>query len=107
MITTDHTTEEKVDRALAGLPFSQKPAGRSMIRVAVIGYGYWGPNIVRNFQNLEGARVVAVCDKNPKVLAKVKQSYPTVEIVSDPVEVLSSPDIDAVAVVTPVWTHYE
>jgi predicted dehydrogenase len=83
----------------------QKPAGA--IRVGVIGYGYWGPNIVRNFTGLENCDLVAVCDKNPNALKRVTRAYPGVRATTDFSEVLRSPDIDAVAVVTPVWTHFE
>jgi predicted dehydrogenase len=78
-----------------------------MIRVGVIGYGYWGPNIVRNLHGLESTRLEMVCDKSPAALGRVRKSYPGIRAVSDPNEVLRSPDIDAVAVITPVWTHYE
>ena len=78
-----------------------------MIRFGVIGYGYWGPNIVRNLRSLNTAKVVAVCDKNPASLQRVKQAYPDVSVTSDTSELLTSPDIDVVAVITPVWTHFE
>jgi predicted dehydrogenase len=78
-----------------------------MIRVGVIGYGYWGPNIVRNLHGLDSTRAEMVCDMSPKALARVRKAYPGIKAVSDPNEVLRSPDIDAVAVITPVWTHYE
>jgi predicted dehydrogenase len=78
-----------------------------MIRIGVIGYGYWGPNIVRNLHALDSANVVAVCDKHPAAQKRAKHSYPGVEVYSDANEILRSPDIDAVAVVTPVWTHFE
>jgi predicted dehydrogenase len=78
-----------------------------MIRVGVIGYGYWGPNIVRNFQGLQSARVDMVCDANPTALARARKAYPGITTCSDPAEILTSPAIDAVAVITPVWTHYE
>ncbi|MGB6199009.1 MAG: Gfo/Idh/MocA family oxidoreductase [Candidatus Acidiferrales bacterium] len=78
-----------------------------MIRVGVIGYGYWGPNIVRNLQGLDSAQAAMVCDRSPAALARLKKAYPNVKAVSDPNEILRSPDIDAVAVITPVWTHYE
>ncbi len=77
-----------------------------MINVGVIGYGYWGPNIVRNFQSLDLNCVKMVADLNPKVLAKAKKSYPSIEVTTDCREVLRSPKIDAVAVITPVATHY-
>ena len=77
------------------------------VRVGVIGYGYWGPNIVRNLHGLEKAQVAAVCDASPAALRRAAKSYPGIHLTSDSNEVLRSPDIDAVAVITPVWTHYE
>jgi predicted dehydrogenase len=78
-----------------------------MIRVGVIGYGYWGPNIVRNLHGLDSTRAEMVCDKSPAALARARKAYPGIRTVSDPAEILRSPDIDAVAVITPVWTHFE
>jgi predicted dehydrogenase len=78
-----------------------------MIRVGVIGYGYWGPNIVRNLHGLDSTRVEMVCDSSPKALARVRKAYPGLQTVSDCNELLRSPNVDAVAVITPVWTHYE
>jgi predicted dehydrogenase len=78
-----------------------------MIRVGVIGYGYWGPNIVRNLHGLDSTRVEMVCDKSPSALARVRKAYPGIATTSNCEEVLRSPQIDAVAVITPVWTHYE
>jgi len=78
-----------------------------MIRVGVIGYGYWGPNIVRNFHGVEGSRVQMVCDKSPDMLRRVAQNYPDIQTTTNADDVLTSPQIDAVAVITPVWTHFE
>jgi predicted dehydrogenase len=78
-----------------------------MIRVGVIGYGYWGPNIVRNLHLLNSTRVEMICDNSPAALARARKAYPNVATCSDPAEILTSPIIDAVAVITPVWTHYE
>jgi predicted dehydrogenase len=78
-----------------------------MIRVGVIGYGYWGPNIVRNLGSLGSAEVVTICDKRESALQRAKQAYPGVRLTQDEAEVLNSPEIDAVAVITPVWTHYD
>jgi predicted dehydrogenase len=78
-----------------------------MLRFGVIGYGYWGPNVVRNLRALEATQLAAVCDKSFAALQRVKQLYPDVRVTSDYSEVLSSPDIDAIAVVTPVWTHFD
>src|SRR5260370_23518485 len=74
-----------------------------LVRMGVIGYGYWGPNIVRNFHGQEGSQVVAVCDSSPKALKRVQQSYPSMVITSECRDLLTSPKIDALAIVTPVW----
>jgi predicted dehydrogenase len=78
-----------------------------MIRVGVIGYGYWGPNIVRNLHGLDNTRVEMVCDQSAQALGKLRKSFPGVASCTDANEVLTSPNIDAVAVITPVWTHFE
>ena len=79
----------------------------SVVRLGVVGYGYWGPNIVRNFLSQEAADVVAVCDKSGKALERVRHSHPDVPVTSDHLELLTNTQIDAVAIVTPVWTHFE
>ncbi len=78
-----------------------------MIRFGVIGYGYWGPNIVRNLRSLDSTQVVAICDKSELALKRAKQAFPGVHVTHDAEELLTSPDIDAIAVITPVWTHFE
>src|SRR5215469_4648349 len=78
-----------------------------MINIGVIGYGYWGPNVVRNASAQGGFQVIAICDQNPEALSRAKQAYPAIEVTSDPSTIIRSPRIDAVAIVTPVWTHYE
>jgi len=78
-----------------------------MIRIGVIGYGYWGPNIVRNFHGLESTQVGMICDKNPGALLRAKRAHPNIDVTSEHMDVISSPRIDAVAIVTPVWTHFE
>lgn len=78
-----------------------------MIRVGVIGYGYWGPNIVRNFHSHGSSEVTLVCDLNPKSGDRLRKTQPSIAFTADPNEVLRSKQVDAVAVVTPVWTHYE
>jgi len=87
--------------------FRPQESRTDMVRVGVIGYGYWGPNIVRNLQGQKNARTVMVCDQNPVALARARKAHPSIETVSNALDVLRSPDIDAVAVITPVWTHYE
>ncbi len=78
-----------------------------MLKLGVIGYGYWGPNIVRNFSSQPDCRVVAICDKNPNSVARALDRDPSVYATSDPDDVTGSPEIDAVAIVTPASTHYE
>ncbi len=78
-----------------------------MVKFGVVGYGYWGPNVVRNLDRMDEAEVVAVCDKSAAARKKVAKAYPGVLVTDNASELMSSPDIDAIAVVTPVWTHYE
>ena len=77
-----------------------------MIRMGVIGYGYWGPNIVRNLRGVDGCEVATVCDRSPGALTRVAQAYPEVATTRDASELMTSPKIDAVAIVTPVHTHF-
>lgn len=78
-----------------------------MIKVAVIGYGYWGHNIVRNFQTTPEIQIVAICDQNRENLKKAQKLYPQVKLSTHYREVIDSPESDVIAVVTPVNTHYE
>jgi predicted dehydrogenase len=78
-----------------------------MLRLGAIGYGYWGPNVVRNFAVQSGCRVAAICDGAPAALARAQSHYPTARVTPDAEDILTSPEIDAVAIVTPVSTHYE
>src|SRR3989442_1384862 len=78
-----------------------------MIRMGVIGYGYWGPNIVRNGYGLDGCQVAAVCDQSPIALERVTKAYPGLPVTTNPADLLTSAQIDAIAVVTPVHTHFE
>lgn len=77
-----------------------------MLGIGIIGYGYWGPNLVRNFQEAKGARVVSVCDLHPDRQGEVKRRSPSVHVTSDFQELLKRPDIDAVAIATPVSSHF-
>jgi len=77
------------------------------INIAVVGFGYWGPNIVRNFYSAEKARVVSVCDRESKTLKRVKRSYPGIKTTTNYDDIVSSSEVDAIAIVTPVRTHYE
>jgi predicted dehydrogenase len=81
--------------------------GADVVRVGVIGYGYWGPNIVRNFHGQAHSRVTMVCDKSTKSVQRVQQSYPDMLVTGNADEILTATDIDAVAIVTPVHTHFD
>jgi predicted dehydrogenase len=76
-----------------------------MVRVAVIGAGYWGPNLIRNFASCPDTELVAVCDRDEARLATVVRPYPGVEAIREFDQLISRPDIDAVAIATPVDTH--
>ena len=76
------------------------------VRVAVVGLGYWGPNLVRNLAELDAAELVAVCDLDPERVAVVGRRYPAVRRTCDVEDVLSADDIDAVLIATPVSTHH-
>ena len=78
-----------------------------MIRCGVIGYGYWGPNVVRNLRGLDSVELVGICDRSDQAQKKAKQACPDVKVCSDAADLLESPDVDAIAVITPVWTHFE
>jgi len=78
-----------------------------MIRIGVIGYGYWGPNIVRNFHTQSGSEVVKVSDRSTACQERLGKAFPGIPFTVDENEVLKAPDIDVVAVVTPVWTHFD
>ncbi len=76
------------------------------IRVGVVGLGYWGPNLVRNLHELDGAEVTWVCDLREDQLDKIQRRYPAVRITADYDDLLQDDSLDAVAVATPVGTHH-
>lgn len=78
-----------------------------LVGISVVGYGYWGPNLVRNFANSESSRVVSVCDMDPKRLAASKRLHPEISTTCEFRDLLQDPKIDAVAIATPVHTHYD
>jgi len=78
-----------------------------MIGIGFIGYGYWGPNLVRNFAEQAGARVRVVCDVRREPLELVERRYPSVRVTTSPADVWNDPLVDAVVIATPVQYHFE
>ena len=78
-----------------------------MINIGVIGYGYWGPNLVRNFAELPGAIVHSVADLDPRKLEVVQRRYPAIKTTADFMQLIGDPGVHAVAIATPVTTHFE
>jgi predicted dehydrogenase len=78
-----------------------------MIRIGIIGYGYWGPNLVRNFAETRGAEVAAVADLDRSKLASLQRRFPALHVTTDFQDLLRDPTIDAIAVATPVSTHFQ
>ncbi len=78
-----------------------------MVRTGVIGYGYWGPNLVRNYMENDSTELTYVCDLNPALLETVKKRYPSVKVTTNPDEVFNAEDVDAVSIATPVYTHFD
>ena len=70
-----------------------------MVKFGVIGYGYWGPNVVRNLANLEECEVLEVCDKSPAARRRAQKSHPGVRVTAESSEMIGSTDLDAIAVV--------
>ena len=78
-----------------------------MFGVGVVGYGYWGPNLVRNFSDLAGCEVVSVCDLRPERRELLARRHPSVAVTDDAERLISDPRIDAVVIATPVSTHFD
>jgi len=78
-----------------------------MMNVGIIGYGYWGPNLLRNFAETPGVSVRAVADLDLHKLESVQKRYPAIRVSTDFMSLIADPDIDAIAIATPVSTHFE
>lgn len=78
-----------------------------MFAICVVGYGYWGPNLVRNFMACKDVSRVVVCENNPNRIEVIKNSYPNAKLYTDFDMVVADPEIDAVVLATPVATHYK
>jgi len=77
------------------------------ISIGIIGYGYWGPNLVRNFNLIPNCKVEAVADSRAHRLEHLSKAYPAITGVNDGIELINNPDIDAIIIATPVFTHFE
>lgn len=77
------------------------------VQVAVVGLGYWGPNLVRNLYELADAEVALVCDQRPEALEQITRRYPAVRATSQFAEVLADPFVEAVVIATPIGTHFD
>lgn len=77
-----------------------------MIQIGIIGYGYWGPNLVRNFFSQSGCKIKAVADSRAQRLELLSNLYPSINVVLDANDIINDPEIDAVIIATPVFTHF-
>jgi predicted dehydrogenase len=77
------------------------------LRIGVIGYGYWGPNLVRNFAAGPRTKVVAIADANPGRRQLAQAQYPYIKVVDDAAALIGDADVDAIAIATPIFTHHD
>jgi len=77
------------------------------LRLGVIGYGYWGPNLVRNFATGQRTKVIAIAEQAPQRRQVAQTAYPYIKVVDDAAALFNDPDIDAIAIATPIFTHYD
>jgi len=78
-----------------------------LVKLAIIGFGYWGPNLVRNFSNQSNCKILAIAESNINRHYHISKLYPEIKIHVDAVELINSKDIDAIVVATPVFSHYQ
>jgi len=95
-----------VEDRQSGLIFSALKRCKTLIRIGMIGVGYWGPNLIRNFSDLDDAQVVSCSDLSQDRLNKIAKRYPGVKCTTSFEELLKDPAVDAVVIATPVSTHY-
>lgn len=77
------------------------------LKVGIIGYGYWGPNLVRNFHNLDDCEIVGIADKDIKQQENVRKAYPTIRVYGDAEDLILSKECNAIVIATPVSYHFE
>jgi predicted dehydrogenase len=78
-----------------------------MIKIGVIGHGYWGPNLVRNFMAAHGSAVSAVCDQREERLTQLRKLYPSLATYTNSADLIQDPNVDAVVIATPVSSHFD
>ncbi|MFH0778734.1 MAG: Gfo/Idh/MocA family oxidoreductase [Candidatus Eisenbacteria bacterium] len=78
-----------------------------MVRIAVVGAGYWGPNLIRNFLSAKGSSLRFVCDQDASALKKLQSSFPGVEFVTDFAAVVNSPEVDGIVIATDATSHFD
>ncbi|OGW69832.1 MAG: hypothetical protein A2036_01315 [Omnitrophica bacterium GWA2_50_21] len=83
----------------------EKNRGKTL-RLGLIGFGYWGPNLFRNFSNLHGVQILRIADQNEIQLKALRHSYPNVDLSADYRKLLADDNIDAIVLATPVSTHF-
>ena len=78
-----------IPRPRIGNATQEQAGSEAMVKFGVVGYGYWGPNVVRNLDRLDEADVIAVCDKSPAARRKVAKAYPDVLVTDDARDIMS------------------
>lgn len=101
------TFEKKIYSDSVNISINKQTQAINTIKIGVIGYGYWGPNLVRSFADLSGAEVIAVSDFQVDRLAKVQSRYPAIKLTTNSQDIFADSAIDAIAIATPVSTHYD
>jgi len=77
------------------------------VGIGIVGLGYWGPNLIRNFSEVENCIVVMACDLDEDKLRPITRKYPSIQVTSRYDDLINAPNVDAIAIATPVFTHYE
>lgn len=78
-----------------------------MLKIGIIGFGYWGPNLVRNFSNQKEGKVLAVAEARVERHIQISKSYPEILIYRDTSDLINNLEVDAVVIATPVFSHYK
>jgi predicted dehydrogenase len=77
------------------------------VGIGIVGLGYWGPNLIRNFSEVENCNVVMACDLDEDKLKPATRKYPSIQVTSRYDDLIKAPNVDAIVIATPVFTHYE